>query len=89
MYTIREIEEETNNVTHVWFQIKTLEEVQETILKRCFGRKKIYHEVRGIHDHWVSGWYGLWHNRYYQMSDWELDNEIGPETTKRYIVTVE
>ena len=89
MFAIREIEEGTNEVTHFWFRIKTIEEVQDIILKRCFGHDRYYHETRGIYDHWVSAWWGLWHDKRNEMSDWTLDNEIGPETVKRYIVTVE
>ena len=38
MYTIREIDviDGVNSVNHVWFLVKTLEEAEELILKRCF-----------------------------------------------------
>ena len=89
MFAIREIDEGTNKVTHVWFLVKDLYEEQEIILKRCFGHDRRYHETRGIYDHWVSGYYGLWHDKRFELTDWTLENEIGPEIVKRYIVTVE
>lgn len=36
MYTIREINAIDDSVNHVWFLVKTLEEAEEHILKRCF-----------------------------------------------------
>ena len=89
MYTIREIEDENNAVTHVWFRIKTLEEVKEIILKRCFKRYRRYHEVRGVYDHWVDGYHSLWHDKRNKMSEWEFYADIGPSLIKRYVVTIE
>lgn len=100
MYTIREINviDGVNSVNHVWFLVKTLEEAEEHILKRCFrafknpitGEYGQYIEkikwYNGSKDGWTRSCLML-----FKENDmlYELDSTIGPENLCRYVITEE
>ena len=94
MYTIREIDAETEKVTHVWFLVESIKEAKKIIFRRCFGGYVYFEEERGALIHWWDQFdHSLWYDTYANNRDhtriYELDDDIGPSTVRRYEVTNE
>lgn len=90
MYTIREWEVENNEdlkeVHHVWFLVKSLEEAENIIVKRVFGRKPYRHVPWHSEKRWDYDTLSLF--KINKMM-YDLDVNIGPETVVKYIITEE
>lgn len=86
-YLVDEMEDE-EILSHVWFQVKDIDEAMKAIFKRVFGDNEPVHsknEWTG-HNCWTLGDYSLWETYSIFGMKFDLDNNVGPETIKRYVI---
>ena len=87
-YVIDEFENE-EKVSHVWYQVKNLDEAMAAIIKRVFGKNGPVYDGKqywtGVH-YWMRGNWGLYEVYGSNMMEFELDNIIGPSTERRYVI---
>ena len=87
-YIVDEFENE-EKVSHVWFQVKNLDEAMAAIMKRVFGNSNVVHkginEWTGMH-YWMLDNWGLYEVYGSKCMEFELDNIMGPSTERRYVI---